>query len=41
MAAGIVHDINTPLTYIKGNLELMQYDIEDLPSSEIKNNNAI
>ena len=36
MAAGIVHEINTPLTYIKGNLELMQYDIEDLPSSEIK-----
>ena len=36
MAAGIVHKINTPLTYIKGNLELMQYDIEDLPASDIK-----
>ena len=36
MAAGIVHEINTPLTYIKGNLELMQYDIQDLPASDIK-----
>ncbi len=36
MAAGIVHEINTPLTYIKGNLELMQYDIKDLPNSDIK-----
>lgn len=35
MAAGIVHEINT-LTYIKGNLELMQYDIQDLPASDIK-----
>lgn len=36
LAAGITHEINTPLTYIKGNLELMQYDIEDLPASDIK-----
>lgn len=36
LAAGITHEINTPLTYIKGNFELMQYDIEDLPSSSIK-----
>lgn len=36
MAAGIVHEINTPLTYIKGNLELMQYDINNLPNDEIK-----
>lgn len=36
LSAGITHEINTPLTYIKGNLELMQYDIEDLPKSDIK-----
>ncbi len=36
LAAGIAHEINTPLTYIKGNLELMQYDILDLPQSEIQ-----
>ena len=36
LAAGITHEINTPLTYIKGNFEMMQYDIEDLPSSDIK-----
>ncbi|OCL99718.1 Sensor histidine kinase TmoS [Aliarcobacter thereius] len=36
MAAGITHEINTPLTYVKGNLELMQYDINDLEESEIK-----
>ena len=36
LAAGIAHEINTPLTYIKGNLELMQYDISDLPQSQIQ-----
>ena len=30
MAAGITHEINTPLTYIKSNIELLGYDIEDL-----------
>lgn len=30
MAAGITHEINTPLTYIKGNLEMMVKDIENL-----------
>lgn len=30
MAAGITHEINTPLTYIKGNLELMIDDINAL-----------
>jgi C4-dicarboxylate-specific signal transduction histidine kinase len=30
MAAGITHEINTPLTYIKGNIELMQDDIQSL-----------
>jgi len=36
LAAGITHEINTPLTYIKGNFEMMGYDIEDLPNSDIK-----
>ncbi|GGD44391.1 hypothetical protein GCM10012288_18390 [Malaciobacter pacificus] len=36
LAAGIAHEINTPLTYIKGNLELMYYDILDLPESSIQ-----
>ncbi|OCL83759.1 PAS domain-containing sensor histidine kinase [Arcobacter porcinus] len=36
MAAGITHEINTPLTYVKGNLELMQYDLNDLEESESK-----
>jgi len=35
MAAGITHEINTPLTYIKGNLELMMKDINSL-NDEIK-----
>jgi PAS domain S-box-containing protein len=30
MAAGITHEINTPLTYIKGNLEMMINDIRNL-----------
>ena len=39
LAAGITHEINTPLTYIKGNFELMGYDIEELPDdSPIKSN---
>lgn len=33
MAAGITHEINTPLTYIKGNLELMAQDIRSLDDS--------
>ena len=36
MSAGITHEINTPLTYIKGNFEMLGYDIDDLPSSDIK-----
>lgn len=36
LAAGITHEINTPLTYIKGNFEMMGYDIEDLEESDIK-----
>ena len=33
MAAGITHEINTPLTYIRGNLELMLQDIDALDDS--------
>lgn len=36
LAAGITHEINTPLTYIKGNFEMMRYEIESLPQSDIK-----
>jgi len=32
LAAGITHEINTPLTYIKGNLEMLKMDLEDMPS---------
>jgi CheY-like chemotaxis protein len=30
MIAGITHEINTPVAYMKSNLELMHYDIEDI-----------
>jgi C4-dicarboxylate-specific signal transduction histidine kinase len=33
LAAGITHEINTPLTYVKGNVEMIKMDIEDLPQS--------
>ncbi|HIP13623.1 MAG TPA: hypothetical protein EYG73_13025 [Arcobacter sp.] len=36
LAAGITHEINTPLTYIKGNFEMMIHDIKNLPDSKIK-----
>ena len=36
LSAGITHEINTPLTYIKANAEMMGYDIEDLEDSKIK-----
>jgi len=36
LAAGITHEINTPLTYIKGNFEMMTNDIKKLPISEIQ-----
>jgi len=36
MAAGITHEINTPLTYIKGTLEMSKLDIEKLPKSKVK-----
>lgn len=36
LAAGITHEINTPLTYIKGNLEMMNGDIDDITEPELK-----
>ncbi len=36
LAAGITHEINTPLTYIMGNFEMMNYDIGTLPENETK-----
>jgi C4-dicarboxylate-specific signal transduction histidine kinase len=38
LSAGITHEINTPLTYIKATFEMMQYDIDDLEESDIKGN---
>lgn len=34
MAAGITHELNTPVTYMKSNLEFMKYDIEDIEGNE-------
>lgn len=36
MAAGITHEINTPLTYIKGNLEMMQEDMRDIKEEALQ-----
>jgi PAS domain S-box-containing protein len=33
LSAGITHEINTPLTYLKGNLEILTMDLNDLPDS--------
>lgn len=33
LAAGITHEINTPLTYAKGNLEMMKMEIEGVSDS--------
>jgi signal transduction histidine kinase len=36
LSAGITHEINTPLTYIKGNLEMMRYDTDDIKEQKVK-----
>ncbi len=36
MAAGITHEINTPLTYIKGTTEMSRYDLKDMPENKFK-----
>jgi len=37
LAAGITHEINTPLTYIKGNLEILKMDIASECDCKLKN----
>ncbi|WP_320036191.1 PAS domain S-box protein [Halarcobacter sp.] len=37
LAAGITHEINTPLTYLKGNFEMLQMDIDDVSDENLKN----
>ena len=34
LSAGITHEINTPLTFIKATIEMMEYDIEDIKNNE-------
>ena len=34
MAAGITHELNTPVTYMKANLEILSYDIEDIDGND-------
>ena len=34
IAMGIAHEINTPLTYIRGNVELMEFDIDSIIENE-------
>ncbi|MCI4399592.1 MAG: response regulator [Campylobacteraceae bacterium] len=36
LAAGITHEINTPLTYIKGNLEILKMDLKSSCASDLK-----
>ena len=36
MAAGITHEINTPLTYIKGTIEMSRHDLKNMPENEYK-----
>ena len=38
LAAGITHEINTPLTYVKANFEMIGLDLEELPASNEKEN---
>lgn len=34
MAAGITHELNTPVTYMKANIELLEYDIDEIKGNE-------
>lgn len=38
MAAGITHEINTPLTYIKGNFEMLYGDVYKIEDEKLKTN---
>jgi len=41
LAAGITHEINTPLTYMKGNFEMMKYDILDIENNDYLKENLL
>ncbi|MBN2897019.1 MAG: PAS domain-containing protein [Campylobacterales bacterium] len=36
LAAGITHEINTPLTYIKGNAEMLALEMDDIENSAVR-----
>ncbi len=36
LAAGITHEINTPLAYMKGNMELMKMDVDEIGDETLK-----
>lgn len=36
LSLGLTHEVNTPLTYIKGNIELIEMDIEYIRDSELE-----
>ena len=36
LAAGITHEINTPLAYMKGNMELMKMDVDDISDDTLR-----
>lgn len=38
LAAGITHEINTPLAYMKGNLEMMQMEVEEVANTTLRSN---
>lgn len=38
LSAGLTHELNTALTTINGNIEMLKYDIDDLDDKNIKNN---
>jgi len=37
LAAGITHEINTPLAYIKGNIEILEMDLINLKDETVRN----
>jgi len=36
LSAGITHEINTPLTYVKGNLEMLKLDMYDIKDKKLQ-----
>lgn len=35
LVAGITHELSTPITYLKANLEMLKYDIDDIKENDI------